>query len=359
MKTRMIAVKDLVEGMVIADTVLSASGKVLLGKNIVVSPRSISLLSMWDVSYVYIADNESEPEEAEQPASAQEQEKAEDPSKVFLTFFQQYDEITGKAAQSFDFVRDYKKVPVQGMKDTSFSIYSTILSSGPALMDYLLVSDYNLADQVSRHSVMVAFISSVIGRQLRLPESDIQKLVLAGLLHDIGKLVIPKEADSNPLSHVISGAKLLRNVDGLPQEVILAVLQHHECMDGSGFPMAKAGDKVHPFARIVAVADIFHQGAYKGEYVNPFPVLERISQERYSQLDPSVCQPFLSKVRDSLINSPVLLSDGSTAKVVFFNGENFEHPVVKSTTGQIIDLATESNLTIKHIVTQEYLANIS
>ena len=357
MKTRMIAVKDLKEGMFIANTVLSASGKVLLGKNNVVSSRTIALLSMWDVSLVYIEDNESEPEAKEQ--MTQEPEISEKPSSVFTKFFQQYDEITNKAAQSFDFVRDNKKVPIQGMKDTSFSIYSTVLSSGPALMDYLLVSDYNLADQVSRHSVMVAFISSVIGRQLKLPESDIQTLVLAGLLHDIGKFVIPKEADANPLSHVISGAKLLRNVDGLPQEVILAILQHHECMDGSGFPMAKAAEKIHPFARIVAVADIFHTGAYKGDYINPFPVLERISQDRYSQLDPAICQPFLSKVRDSLINSPVLLNDGVTAKVVFFNGENFEHPVIRTSSGTVIDLATEANLSIKHILTQEYLANIS
>jgi putative nucleotidyltransferase with HDIG domain len=349
----MIAVKDLLEGMVIANTVLSPSGKVLLGKNIVVSSRTIALLSMWDVGLVYVVDNESEPEPEEQVT--QEPEKAEEPAKIFSKFFQQYDEITHKAAQSFDFVRDNKKVPIQGMKDTSFSIYSAILSSGPALMDYLLVSDYNLADQVSRHSVMVAFISSVIGRQLKLPESDIQTLVLAGLLHDIGKFVIPKEADSNPLSHVISGARLLRNVEGLPQEVILSVLQHHECMDGTGFPMAKSADKIHPFARIVAIADMFHTGAYKGDYVNPFPALERISQSRYSQLDPSICQPFLNKVRDSLINSPVLLSDGVTAKVVFFNGDNFESPVVKTASGPVIDLATNANLSIQHIITQEYL----
>jgi putative nucleotidyltransferase with HDIG domain len=356
----MISIKDLVEGMVIASTVLSASGKVLLGKNNVVTSRTIALLSMWDVSLVYIVDNESDPELKEQVALVPEEpEETEEPAKVFSKFFQQYDEITHKASQSFDFVRENKRIPIQGMKDTSFSIYSAVLSSGPAILDYLLVSDYNLADQVSRHSVMVAFISSVIGRQLKLPESDIEILVLAGLLHDIGKFVIPKEADANPLSHVISGAKLLRNVEGLPQEVILTVLQHHECMDGSGFPMAKSADKIHIFARIVAIADIFHTGAYKGDYVNPFPVLERISQERYSQLDPTICQTFLNKVRDSLINSPVLLSDGSTARIVFFNGVNFEHPVIKTASGTVLDLAAEANLSIQHILGHEYLANIS
>lgn len=356
MKKRMIATKDLKEGMIIADTVLSPGGKVLLGKNIIVSSRTISLLTMWNVNLVYIEDKESEPEAPETEASQPQQ--LEEPSQLFLQFFNQYDSITHKAAQSFDFVRDNKKVPLQGMKDTAFGIYSTVLSSGPALMDYLLVSDHNLADQITRHSVMVAFISSVIGRQLKLPESDIHTLVLAGLLHDIGKFVIPKEADNNPLSHVIAGARLLRNVDGLPQEVILSVLQHHECMDGSGFPMAKAADKIHSFARIVAIADIFHKGAYNGEHVNPFTVLGRIAKSQYSQLDPAVCRPFLNKIRDSLINCPVMLSDGTIANIVFFNGDNFDCPVIKTADGKVIDLAAEPGLTIQHIASQEYLSTI-
>ncbi|MDU4961660.1 MAG: HD domain-containing protein [Sporomusaceae bacterium] len=363
MKKRMISTKDLKEGMIIADTVLSPSGKVLLGKNIVVSPRTISLLAMWNVNLVYIEANDSEPSAPEQPAApataAASQAPAEaEPSQLFLQFFNQYDALTRKATQSFDFVRDNKKVPLQGMKDTAFGIYSTVLTSGPALMDYLLVSDHNLADQLTRHSVMVAFISSVIGRQMKLAEADIHTLVLAGLLHDIGKFVIPKEEDRNPLSHVISGAKLLRNVDGLPQEVILSVLQHHECMDGTGFPMAKEADKIHPFARIVAIADIFHSGAYNGEHVNPFPVLERIAENQYSQLDPAVCRPFLSKIRDSLINSPVLLSNGTVAKVVFFNGDRFASPVVKTDAGVVIDLAADSGVSIRHIATQEFLSTI-
>jgi len=360
MKTRMIAVTDLVQGMIIGEPVLSASGKVLLGKDIVVSSRAISLLSMWDVKFVYIVDNDND--ELSGPETSQTPQSPEDTanqSKVFLKFYQEYDGIISNASQSFDFVRNYKTVPIQEMKDTSFSIYSTVLSTGPAIMDYLLVSDYNLADRVSRHSVMVAFISSVIGQQLRLSEDNIKILVLAGLLHDIGKFVIAKNDITDPLAHVIHGGKLLRNVEGLPQEVMISVLQHHECMDGSGFPMAKQGDKIHPFARIIALADIFHKEAYEGECANPFPVLERIARDKCTKLDPAVCQPFLNKIRDSLVNSSVLLSDGRTAKVIFFNGEQFEKPVVKTTADTIIDLSAQRSLSIQRIISQESLATVS
>lgn len=354
MPTKMIAVKDLVPGMAIGDPVLSASGKVLLGKDVVISPRTISLLTMWNVSHVFIDTDNSD-----LPADIADQTATPDNglTEEFSEFFKEYDSLVTTAVQSFDFIRSTSQIPVQELKETSFGIYSTVLSTGPAIMDYLLVSDYNLADKVTRHSVMVAFISSIIGRKLKLDDEQINVLCLAGLLHDIGKLVIPKDAEPNPKAHVIHGGKLLQHVPALPQEVLLTALQHHEWMDGSGFPLGSAHEKIHPYARIIAVADLFHQRAYDGHSANPFPVLEYMSKELFDKLDQAVCQPFIRYVRDSLINSPVLLNDGRTGQVIFFNTARLDRPVIKTHSGTIIDLTTTKNLTISRLLTQEYLAN--
>ncbi|HWR42889.1 HD-GYP domain-containing protein [Sporomusa sp.] len=357
MSTRMIAVKELVSGMVIGEPVLSASGKTLLGKDVVITPRTISLLLMWDVNKIVVVDESTTPTSEstqEQPAAVADQGSV---TEEFITFFKEYDSVVTTATQSFDFIRNKNQIPVQELKDTSFSIYSTVLSTGPAIMDYLLVSDYNLADKVARHSVMVAFISSIIGRKLNLADEQIHVLILAGLLHDVGKLVIAKEADDHPHSHVINGAKLLQHVPSMPQEVLLSILQHHECMDGSGCPLGSVGDKIHPYARIIAVADFFHQQAYTGEHANPFPVLESMSKEMFGKLDQGVCQPFIGHVRDCLINSPVLLSDERTGQVIFFNANKLDQPVIKTDTGTIIDLAATKHIFIKRLVNQEYLAN--
>jgi putative nucleotidyltransferase with HDIG domain len=355
--TRMIAVKELVAGMVIGEPVLSASGKTLLGKDIVINPRIISLLLMWDVHSIIIVDESAVPaaeSPQEQPAAVVLQSSlAED----FVTFFKEYDSVMTSASHSFDFIKNNNQIPVQELKDTSFSIYSTVLSTGPAIMDYLLVSDYNLADKVARHSVMVAFISSIIGRKLKLTDEQIHVLILAGLLHDVGKLVIAKEADVHPNSHVINGGKLLQHVPSIPQEVLMSILQHHEYMDGSGCPLGSTGDKIHLYARIIAVADFFHQQAYTGEHANPFPVLESMAKEMFGKLDQGVCQTFIRHIRDCLINSPVLLSDESTGQVIFFNANKLDRPVVKTDSGTIIDLAATNNIFIKRLVNQEYLAN--
>lgn len=363
MSTRMIAVKDLVPGMTIGEPILSASGKVLLGKDVVISPRTITLLSMWNVSHVFVAAEadlpaDNTPEQVLEQMPEQAAPAAESSlTAEFTNFFKEYDGLVTTASQSFDFIRNSREIPIQELKEISFSIYSTVLSTGPAIMDYLLVSDFNLADKVTRHSVMVAFISSIIGRKLKLTDEQLKVLVLAGLLHDVGKLVIAKDADPEPKAHVVNSGKLLHHVPSLPQEVLLTAIQHHERMDGSGFPLGAKGDKIHSYARIVAVADLFHQQAYEGEHANPFPVLEYMAKEMFDKLDQSVCQPFIRHVRDCLINSPVLLSDGRTGQVIFFNANKLDKPVIKSHNGTIIDLATSNHIFIKRLINQEYLAN--
>lgn len=357
MATAMTAVKNLVPGMVIGEPVLSASGKVLLGKDVVIAPRTISLLMMWNVSHVFVISDSPVSGPAEQAPPEQAPASPSGLTEEFTTFFKEYDGLVTTTAHSFDFIRNTQQIPIQELKDTSFSIYSTVLSTGPAIMDYLLVSDYNLADKVTRHSVMVAFISSIIGRKLKLTDDQIKVLILAGLLHDIGKLVIAKDAEPEPKAHVIHGGKLLQHVPSLPQEILFSTLQHHEWMDGSGFPLGSAGEKIHLYARIIAVADLFHQQAYSGESSNPFPVLTYMAKVMFDKLDQGICQPFIRHVRDCLTNSPVLLSDGRTGQVIFFNPNHLDKPIIKTHTGTIIDLTTTKNIFIKRLVAQDYLAS--
>lgn len=355
MSNKMIAVKDLVPGMAIGEPVLSASGKVLLGKDVIIAPRTISLLQMWNVSHVFVDSDMAVSEDmGSEPLSPVDNGLTEE----FTDFFKEYDSLIGNSVQAFDLIRNTGQIPVQELKDTSFGIYSTILSTGPAIMDYLLVSDYNLADKITRHSVMVAFISTLIGRKLKLTDEQLHILCLAGLLHDIGKLVIPKELADQPKAHVLHGAKLLQHLPAFPQEILLSVLQHHEWMDGTGFPMGAVNSKIHLFARIIAVADLFHHQAYTGEDANPFPVLNYMSKELFDKLDQGVCQPFIRYVRDCLLNSPVQLSDGRTGQIIFFNTNHLDKPVIKTHTGTIIDLATTKSIYIKNLINQEYLNQV-
>lgn len=356
---KMISVNDLTPGLILSDAVITPNGKILLGKGSTISQRTISLLSMWDVNYVFINIEDDHDPSTQEAVETVETATPPAPSSFFVSpeciqFLQEYDSITTSAENSFDFVRSKNKVPVLSLKDTSFAIYSSILTTGPALMDYLLINDFQLATKISHHTVMVSYISGLIGRQLHFNEEEMKALTLAGLLHDIGRMVVSTDNLPEPQSHTINGAKLLRSVKGIPDEIILSVLQHHEYLDGTGAPMGVDGSKIHKYAKIIAIANIFHKNAYQEESCNPFTALNVISHEMFGKLDPSICQLFTQQVRDSLVNCNVILSDNREATVIFFPGSNSNIPIVRTTDEKLIDLSTEKNITILRMCTPDY-----
>lgn len=351
--TKMINVKNLTPGLVLSDAVITPNGKTLLNPGGVLTQRTISLLSMWDVNYVYInSDDDHEPIEKEE---VQLQSSTFDISAECLQFFKEYDSILTSTTNAFEFVRNQNKVPVLALKSTSFAIYSSILTTGPALMDYLLISDYQLASKIARHTAMVAYICGLIGKQLNYNESELKAVTLAGLLHDIGKMVISHENSSTTeKTHVINGAQLIRNVKGIPDEVTLSVLQHHEYLDGTGFPMGISDRKIHPYAKIIAIADVFHYHSYSEDYCNPFKALNIITNDMFGKLDPTICQMFTKQVRDSLLNSNVMLSDGQEATIIFFPPSNSNAPIVRTLDQKLIDLSTDKTLTITRMCTPDF-----
>lgn len=354
MAAKMVAVKDLKEGDILDSAVVSPAGKVLLSKDVKLSERAISLMRAWDISFVYIKSDQEDEVEAQSAAPAKDQ----DLSAEFMKFFEEYDAAVTMASQAFDFVRSQKKVPVQYLKDTSFGIYSAILDRGSAVINNLIISDYNLADRVTRHCVMVSYISSMIARQMHMSEEEVEGVTMAALLHDVGKLVQGKGTD-NGKEHIINAAAILKEVKGLSPEILFGIIQHHECMDGTGFPMGVRDNRIHPYARIIAVADMFHLQAYIGENANPFPVLERLTKEQYTKFDPEVCHVFINKVRDSLLRSRVMLSDDREAEIIYYHSLESCLPIVRTEQDKIIDLAENTNIKIRHIIAPDYLPAMS
>lgn len=350
MASKMVAVRDLTPGYTLSDAVISLNGKVLLGQDVELTQRMITLLISWDIQNVFVKTEEDKQEEAPVAQAAAAGVTARQDAEAFLRFVAEYDSLVTTTAQSFEFIYKRKIVPVPHLKDAAASIHSCIDSNGLTALNYLLISDYNLADYISRHSVMVAFFAGIIARQMKWSEADIKGVALAGLLHDVGNLAAEKREDPRTRTYIQHAASLLRETRGISNEVILGIVQHREFIDGTGFPMGANGAKIHPYAKVIAVADIFHGKAYTGETPNPFPVLNVLAQDMFGKLDTAVCHTFIGQIRDSMINNKVILTDGSQAEVIFFHPSGYSLPVVRADGGQIIDLSQRGGLGIKRIV---------
>lgn len=136
------------------------------------------------------------------------------------------------------------------------------------------------------HSINTAAIAAYLAKYLNLPFQNIQKINIAALVHDIGKLAIPinileKTGSLSPKEmdvmreHVMFSEKLLKNI--LPIDILHIAVRHHEKLDGSGYPYGLTAEQLTLEDRIVAVADIMSALISKRSYKNKFSIVKTIN----------------------------------------------------------------------------------
>ena len=343
--SKMVKVGDLVPGDILADEVLSMNGRVLLGKDVELTPRHIVLLTSWDIQSVFI---QGEAPAAEEAAAGEGQPSVGDTA----AFQADYEKIAAELGQSFEIIQQHQIVPVAKITEDAVKIDASIAKNLEAL-SYLLVGMGDASQLVTEHSLRVAFFADMIARRLHWEPKDIQGVALAGLMHDIGSLTVKQTLTTYREAHLAETAALLQRARMLPAPVIMGIVQHREYMNGTGFPNKTKGPQIHPYAKVVAVADAFYNMAYNLQGVNPFATLDALKQEMYVKFDPLICETFLSSMKDNLILSKVLLSNKQVGEVVFFNKLNYQDPVLKTADNEIINLADRKDLKIIRLVSTE------
>jgi HD-GYP domain-containing protein (c-di-GMP phosphodiesterase class II) len=130
------------------------------------------------------------------------------------------------------------------------------------------------------HSANVCYYAVLLGATLEFPQADLVQIAIGALLHDIGKLdiderILIKEGPLTELErrqirkHPTSGFRKLSSRPQLSQGQLLMAYQHHERIDGSGYPVGAVGDEMHPWARLCAVVDVFEALTSQRPYRQP------------------------------------------------------------------------------------------
>lgn len=179
------------------------------------------------------------------------------------------------------------------------------------------------------HSINVALLGTLLGLELNYTPQQLQDLALGALLHDVGKMLIPQDILNKPgqLSqeeyalmkrHPLMGTSIMGEmVDN--EEQLTAMLQHHERWQGQGYPQGLVGEDIHPYAQIVAVADVFDALTSHRPYRPAFPpyhAVELIMKGEGSEFSPKVVRALLRTVVLYPANTMVLLNTGEVGQVV-------------------------------------------
>ncbi len=215
-------------------------------------------------------------------------------------------------------------------------------------------------DVIYAHCLNVAMVSRAIGKWLKFSREDLDILTLAGLLHDIGKMLVPMDilTKTGKLTddeftkirqHPTDGYKILKKIPGLDPRILYAALQHHERFDGSGYPRHLPGDEIDDFAAIIAIADVYDAMTAIRAYRAPkcaFEVIEDFEKDGLQKYNPKYILTFLKHIATYYQNSKVILSDGEKVDIIYINSSSLSRPIVRYADGRIVDLSHERSLKI-------------
>ena len=191
------------------------------------------------------------------------------------------------------------------------------------------------------HSARTAIVAMIIGIYFKLPSHRLLDLGVASLLHDIGMLSLPRELYLNSRlltdqeknlihTHPIQGYKLLQS-NSFPPVIRLAVLEHHERENGSGYPQNLKGGSISLYGKIIAVACSYEAISTKRLHREPKDyhagILELLKNEE-KKYDENVIRALVYSLSIYPPGLHVLLSNGKKGQVVDVNPENPRYPVV-------------------------------
>lgn len=233
-------------------------------------------------------------------------------------------------------------------------------------MDLLeeLVTIKNVDKYLYVHSLNVGVLSFIIGTWMGLEKKELEILIKAGILHDIGKLKVDPdilykngkltvEEFEEMKKHTIYTYQILKENGEIDEEILKAVIFHHEKEDGGGYPLGLTGDKIPLYSKIITVADIFDamtsERVYKSR-VSPFKVIEMFQNEFFGKLDNKITLLFVKKFSEYFIGAKVLLNNGENGEIVSLNTFEITKPLIKIRGENFIDISKERNIEIVDVL---------
>lgn len=350
--------RQLKPGMKLDHPVVDRLGRSLVARGAYLDQYMIDSMIKLGIMSVYVQEGEEDPKEEEAlPVSAKAEHNieklyTEDRSKITLTA-----SVRERVATGIQYI--YSNTESPEMVDATNSIADDLMS---AINDNdaiaIDISALKTSDEYTfKHSVDVATIAMIVAKQQGLSPREIREIGITGLLHDVGKTKVPIGILNKPgkldddefaimKQHSVFGYHIIKDNPEFSPSVCLGVLQHHEKINGRGYPMGVGDDKLSPYARILSVADIYDALVTERPYKAAFSQRDAVEMimSMTMELDMTAMKSFLESMILYPVGSTVELSNGEKARVV----KNIPHYILRPTvvgleTGNVYELGEDLN----------------
>ena len=342
-------VTDLPRGCITETDIYTDKGVLLCPMMTIIDAKMLESLSQYKGKIHAIISYEGQDESKETEDIDEEPEA--DNSIGFEDSFKQYAEES--LTSLYSNVDDVKTL-TGGMREISNKVCSVIDDSKELFINLakLKVSD----EYTYKHSVDVGTMAAVLAKALGENDKFVHDITIAGLLHDVGKEKVPSEIINKPAklteeefevikTHPVHGYRLLMTSRDVSEDMRQGILNHHENIDGTGYPRGLMADKIGKMGQIITIVDVYDALVTKRSYKEGktpaqaieimFTMSNKFNME-YFKAFLSVVTPFPNGVR-------VLLSNGEEAIVLHQNRSYPLRPTIKITgeNSRIINLSCD------------------
>ena len=364
------------ENMVVADDVYTTDDKLVIPEGTVLKEEIIKSLKEYGIFAIRIKvdeedgsiplEDDSEEEETKEIVETPKRRTQEEQQNYLrqIKESKEFEEFHSAFIDSVDNLKSlFNKVVMHNEEIDSKAILEDVENvvdkgrNGIHILDMLqCMRGYD--DVTYVHSVNVAMLSNMIGRTVYpdISKEELDILTLSGLLHDIGKMMVPDNIiqkngrltlpEYNVVkTHVLFGNNILKGLKNLDPRVAEVAMRHHERCDGTGYPGGYRREQIEPFARIVAIADTYDAMTSDRVYraaLCPFDVIHMFEREGIVKFDVEFLLPFLEKAVQAYLNTEVKLSTNEVGKVIMINHNEYSKPVVQ-VGNEFYDLSKESS----------------
>jgi len=354
-----VKVNQLQEGCILSEDVVARSGQPIIPKNTVLTPFLLTILDRFLVEDVYIEPMLSNGKQFEPSDLIEKNDNRGKETKrisQYLKAVEQYKRLfqAWQAGLAVD-IGEIRKIVIP-----LIDIFVESKRDLFALYRYTTKEDY-----IYHHAVSVGVLSGFLAKNLNYQKGDYYQIALAGILSNCGMAKVDTKLLSKISAltykeyeeikhHTIHGYKMVQKISALQEGTKLAVLQHHERNDGSGYPFGIDGKKIHPYSKIVAVADVYHaltsERPYRGKQ-SPFKALEQLQADCFGKLNIEIVKILVDHLTAFNIGTKVRLSNGELAEIVFVHPDSPTRPMVKNlTTDEFISLKENRDVYIEEVI---------
>lgn len=330
-----LTIDELKVGMHVKDIILKDSDHKVKNQGVVNSERTIELLKKRGVANVVVEVNEDEI-----PQDNTEKTDEESLAEAFTRSCDLYDEATEKVKQLFVHTSMGKPLSPESMSALASEITDSILRNEYAIT--ILTRIRQKSNYQWEHAINCGVLVCGFALYIGLNRETVQEMTLGALLHDIGSARVPKaildkmgkltiSEMSVVKKHVFWGVELAKR-EGFSSPIIVDMLvNHHERIDGSGYPRGIKDKKISKLSRITAIIDVYDAMTGDRPYKQgelPLAAMRHLLKEK-EKFDPELVQQFIKYLGIHPVGSLVELSNEKLAVVLESNRVDPLKPKVK------------------------------